>query len=244
MAVYHIGTSGWHYADWRGLFYPEDLPKWDWLSFYARQFSTVELNASFYRLPTEGAFKSWYKATPPDFLFTLKVSRFITHIKHLLDAGEAMAAFLSRARLLKEKLGPLLYQLPPGMSRNDERLESFLTILPRELKHVFEFRNESWLDESVFTILRKHNAGFCVADMPGFTSPLIATTDFAYIRFHGSQSLYSSSYSDEELADWAKRIAHLARNLNSVYIYFNNDVAGYAIDNARTIRRYLEKESS
>lgn len=239
MACYLIGTSGWHYDDWRGRFYPEKLPKNKWLEFYARHFTTLELNNSFYHLPSEAAFARWYDSSPPDFTFAVKVSRFITHIKRLKECDEPLANFMSRCRLLKEKLGPLLYQLPPGLHRDDEVLASFLLKLPRELKHVIEFRHKSWLVEEVFEILRRYNVGFCVFDMPGLTSPLLATVSFAYIRFHGREGLYSSCYTDAELADWAKGIAGLAQNLESVYIYFNNDVEGFALKNAETIRDML-----
>jgi len=241
LAQYFIGTSGWHYDDWRGRFYPGELPKAKWLEFYARHLPTVELNNSFYRLPSENAFNNWHDSSPADFVFAVKVSRFITHIKRLKNSEEAMGNFVKRAMILGEKLGPLLYQLPPSMHRNDETLESFLSSLPGEMKHVIEFRHQSWLAEKVFEIMRQHNAGLCVFDMPSFTCPLRATADFAYIRFHGSNSLYSSCYSDEELAGWAKRIADLALNLDSVYIYFNNDVGGFAVRNALTIRDYLAK---
>jgi len=238
---YYIGTSGWHYDDWRGIFYPEKLPKANWLEFYARHFATLELNSTFYRLPSEEAFRRWYDSSPPDFTFAVKVSRFITHIKRLKDCDEALSNFMSKVTLLRDKLGPLLYQLPPGLHRDDELLIQFLKKLPRGLKHAIEFRHQSWLEEDSFAILRKHHVGFCVFDMPKSTSPLIATADFAYIRFHGSDSLYSSCYSDEELAEWATKITHLAKNLESVYIYFNNDIAGYALQNAATMRNYLEK---
>jgi len=240
MVRYYIGTSGWHYDDWRGRFYTEKLPRNKWLEFYAQHFSTVELNNSFYRLPSENAFTGWYNSSPPDFRYAVKVSRFITHIKRLKDCDEAITNFMSRAGILKEKLGPLLYQLPPSMHRNDETLESFLNVLPRGLKHAIEFRHESWLVDKVFDILRQYNAGLCVFDMPELTCPLLATADFAYIRFHGSDSLYSSCYTDKELAEWAQRIADLADNLEAVYIYFNNDVQGFAIRNAETMRRILE----
>jgi len=243
VAHYLIGTSGWHYDDWRCRFYPEKLPRTKWLEFYAGYFPTVELNNSFYRLPSEKAFTNWRDSSPTGFTFAVKVSRFITHIKRLKSTEEAVENFTKRARILGEKLGPLLYQLPPNTHRNDETLESFLASLPHGLKHVIEFRHQSWLEEEVFEILRKYNAGLCVFDMPSFTCPLVATADFAYVRFHGSEGLYSSSYSDEELADWAKRIADLAASLDTVYIYFNNDVAGFAIRNAMTIRDYLEKGS-
>ncbi len=238
-----VGTSGYVYDDWRQRFYPQKLGKPAWLDFYARHFSTVELNNSFYRLPSEAAFTNWRDASPASFSFAVKVSRFITHIKRLKGAGEAVETFMSRAKILGEKLGPLLYQLPPNMHRDDERLESFLSILPRGLKHVVEFRHQSWLDERVFEILRKYRTGLCVFDMPSLRCPLLATADFAYIRFHGSEGLYYSCYSDEELADWAKRLADLAANLKAVYIYFNNDAEAFAIRNAITIRDYLQKEA-
>jgi len=238
---YHIGTSGWHYDDWRSRFYPEKLPKAKWLEFYAQQFSTVELNNSFYRLPSEEAFNKWHDSSPAGFTFAVKVSRFITHIKRLKDCDEAVENFMSRAAGLKEKLGPLLCQLPPGLHRNDETLENFLKKLPQSLKHVIEFRHQSWLEEGVFDILRQYNTGLCVFDMPKMSCPLLATADFGYIRFHGGESLYSSCYTDEELSGWAKRIAGLAQSLDSVYIYFNNDIAGYAVENAVTIREYLMK---
>jgi len=237
---YFIGTSGWHYEHWQDIFYPAKLSKNKWLEFYARHFSTVELNNTFYRLPSEAAFAAWYNVSPTDFSFAVKVSRFITHIKRLRDTENSVANFLARAEILKEKLGPLLYQLPPNMHRNDERLESFLLTLPKGMKHIFEFRHESWLDEKVFSLLHKYGAGLCVFDMPGFTSPLVATADFAYIRFHGSTGLYFSCYSDEELADWAKKISALAAGLKEVYIYFNNDAEAFAVKNAMTIREYLK----
>ncbi len=237
---YYIGTSGWHYDHWRNRFYPEKSSKTEWLEFYAGHFNTVELNNSFYRLPSEAAFSNWYNSSPAGFTFAVKVSRFITHIKRLKNSEEAVENFIGRARNLKDKLGPLLYQLPPSMRRDDSRLASFLSALPRGMKHVFEFRHESWLDEKVFQILRQHNAGLCIFDMPSFRSPLTATADFAYVRFHGSSGLYSSCYSEEELADWAKELATLATKLEGVYIYFNNDAEAFAVSNAKTIRRYLQ----
>jgi uncharacterized protein YecE (DUF72 family) len=238
---YYVGTSGWHYNHWRQLFYPDKLPKAKWLEFYSRHFSTVELNNSFYRLPSEEAFANWYNSSPANFAFAVKVSRFITHIKRLKNSEEPVGTFLDRAKILKQKLGPLLYQLPPNMHRDDGRLESFLSILPRGLKHTLEFRHESWLDGGVFEILRRHNVGLCVFDMPGLSCPLAATADFAYIRFHGSTELYSSCYSDEELVDWARRLGGLASEAKEVYIYFNNDAEAFAVMNALTLGDYLER---
>ena len=237
---YHIGTSGWHYDHWRDIFYPAKLTKAEWLGFYAGHFDTVELNNSFYRLPSEAAFANWYHSSPPNFTFAVKVSRFITHIKRLKNSEEPLETFITRAKILGEKLGPLLYQLPPSLHRNDEVLESFLSKLPQGMQHVFEFRHPSWLEEKVFDILRQYNVGLCVFDMPSLTCPPVTTTDFAYIRFHGSSGLYSSCYSDEELADWAKKIANLATDLKAAYIYFNNDIEGFAVKNAKTLRSYLQ----
>ena len=243
MRNYYIGTSGWHYDDWRGRFYPEKLPKAQWLEFYARHFPTLELNNTFYRLPKESVFRKWHDSSPPDFVFAVKISRYITHIKRLKDCRDEVNNFMSRAVLLKDKLGPLLYQLPPGLHRDDDILKSFLSTLPQEMKHVIEFRHESWFVEEVYDILRRNHVGFCAYDMPKLTPPLLATADFVYIRFHGSDSLYSSCYSNEELKDWAKRIAELAEGLEMVYIYFNNDVQGYALENANTIKKFLVQET-
>ena len=237
---YYIGTSGWHYEHWRGRFYPEELTKVRWLEFYTSHFTTVELNNSFYHLPSEAAFATWRNSSPANFTFAVKVSRFITHIKRLKNTEEAIDKFITRAKILEEKLGPLLYQLPPNMPRNDELLESFLSTLPQGMKHVFEFRHQSWLEEKVFEILHKYNIGLCIFDMPSVSCPLVATADFAYIRFHGSTGLYFSCYSDEELADWAEKLANLASNLEAIYIYFNNDAEAFAVRNASTLRNYLQ----
>ena len=242
MASYYIGTSGWHYDDWRGRFYPEKMQKSQWLEFYAEHFSTVELNNTFYRLPSERAVDNWGKTVPSGFVFSVKVSRFITHVKKLKDTGEALSNFMSRISPLQDKVGPLLYQLPPRLQRNDELLTDFLHGLPSKHKHVIEFRHKSWLNEHVFDILQSYNTGLCVFEMPDLSCPMLATTDFAYIRFHGRDSLYSSCYTDEELSVWANNISELAAKLETVYIYFNNDVAGYALKNAVTLRDYLERE--
>lgn len=241
MPSYYIGTSGWHYDHWRGRFYPSELPKSKWLDFYSVHFSTVELNNSFYRLPSEKAFVNWRDSSPPSFSFAVKVSRFITHIKKLRNAEEPLKNFLDRACFLEGKLGPLLYQLPPNMKRNDEVLTDFLSLLPTGLSHVFEFRNPSWLDEGVFEILQRHGVGFCIYDMPDFTTPLVTTANFAYIRFHGSTWMYGGCYSDEELKDWARKIVRLSEGLSAVYIYFNNDAEAFAIQNACTLAAYLSK---
>lgn len=240
-AKYYVGTSGWVYPHWQNVFYPPKLARSKWLEFYTDHFPSVELNYSFYRLPSERSFSNWRDTSPDGFRFAVKVSRFITHIKRLKDIAEPLEIFISRARNLSEKLGPLLYQLPPNMYRNDELLERFLAILPHEFRHVIEFRHETWFDEKVFDILLRHNIGFCILDIPDLHCPLLATSDFAYFRFHGSSMLYLSSYSDDELDKWVKRIILLAEDLNAIYIYFNNDAGGFAVSNAQTLYSKLSK---
>lgn len=237
---YYIGTSGWHYDHWRRRFYPAELPKKDWLGYYARRFNAVEINASFYRLPQESTLASWRQAVPSGFLFSLKASRFITHIKRLKDSQEPLLTFTGRAKSLLNHLGPLLYQLPPGLQRDDPRLESFLGLLDKNVQHVIEFRHPSWINGTVFDLLLKYRVGFCIFDMPGFTTPNIVTASFAYIRFHGHDSLYASSYPEAELAGWADKLRQLSPRPETVYIFFNNDAEGYALDNALTLRKHLQ----
>ncbi|MBI2872924.1 MAG: DUF72 domain-containing protein [Chloroflexi bacterium] len=235
----HVGTSGFSYPHWRGAFYPQELPQARWLEHYAQHFSTVELNNSFYRLPTEKAFQGWRDRTPLGFVFAVNASRMITHLRRLRDIQEPLETFVARARHLKERLGPLLYQLPPGMRRNDELLEAFLSMLPQDLRHVIEFRNESWYEEGVLGLMRRYNVAFCVHDMARKESPVVATADFAYIRFHGTTGRYAGSYTDDQLAEWARRIRQLGTSCRAVYAYFNNDVGGHAVENARTLMQLL-----
>jgi uncharacterized protein YecE (DUF72 family) len=202
-------------------------------------YTTVELNNSFYRLPSIEAFPKWKNTVPECFKFAVKASRFITHIKRLKAVEEPLLKFLSHVDYLEDKLGPLLYQLPPNMKYDYRLLEGFLSILPKRYSHIFEFRHPSWLCNDVFQLLMKYRAGFCVFDMPDFTCPIMATGDTGYIRFHGSQGLYSSFYSDKELNVWVKRIKEMRSDLSEVYIYFNNDAEAYATINAATVNRML-----
>lgn len=238
MALYRIGTSGWHYDHWRERFYPPDLPKSRWLEFYARHFGTLEINSSFYHLPTESAFARWRDSSPADFVFAVKVSRFITHIKKLADCEEALQTFLLRAQGLGEKLGPLLYQLPPAMGRDDERLKAFIGLLPDGFRHVFEFRNDSWFVPEIYGILQERNLALCIYDMGSRPSPCEITADFSYIRFHGSASR-RGCYSDAELGRWAERISRMGAQTKAVYVYFNNDAQGFALKNARRLAELL-----
>lgn len=199
----------------------------------------MELNNTFYRLPTEKVFEQWRAQSAPGFTFALKVSRLITHMKKLRNVEALLQNFLSRARILEDKMGPLLYQTPPNMPRNDCLLESFLSLLPGDLKHTFEFRHTSWHCAEVYKILSRFNAGLCIFDMPGFTTPREVTTDFCYLRFHGSDSLYGSSYSDKVLQSWAEWLRSLPEKVKSRYIYFNNDACAYAVANSRTLSSFL-----
>ena len=236
---FYVGTSGWHYDHWRERFYPKEIPKAKWLDFYARSFNTVELNNSFYHLPTEKAFENWRDSAPANFAFAVKVSRLITHMKKLRNTDEPLSNFFERAYLLNEKLGPLLYQLPPNLKRDDSRLKNFIASLPKDRRHVFEFRHHSWFDANVLDLLRYHNIGFCIFDMPDFTTPHEVTADFLYIRFHGSNAMYGSCYSDSELEDWAQKIRELTQNVSITYIYFNNDAEGFAVRNALALEQML-----
>jgi uncharacterized protein YecE (DUF72 family) len=237
-AEFWIGTSGWSYKHWRGRFYPEELPSSKWFPYYFEHFRTVELNASFYRLPQKKTWSNWQATAPQGFCFAVKASRFLTHIKRLEDCEEAIKRFFEGATLLKEKLGPILYQLPPFFGYDEEhrqRLEDFLTLLPPEHQHVFEFRHTSWFQEDVYDLLRKHKVAFCSYDMVGKNCPLLATTSFAYMRFHGTENRYASNYTDEMLKDWAKRLKTLAQDCTSVYVYFNNDHNACAVENAKRL---------
>lgn len=242
MAQYYIGTSGWQYDHWKGIFYPDKLPKSKWLEFYATYFSTVEVNNSFYRLPSNEIFIKWRTSTPSGFIFTVKVSRYITHIKRLKTADESMKKFIEHVDCLQDKLGPLLYQLPPNMKSDKELLADFPSFLLRHYDHIFEFRNSSWFTDKIFDLLRCYYAGFCVYDMPGITCPLIATNSTGYIRFHGNEALYSSCYTRNEMIVWARRIEAMGKELSKVYLYFNNDARGYALSNATEIVKMLAKQ--
>ncbi len=241
-ARYLVGTSGWHYEHWRGRFYPPALPKSRWLAFYAQTFPTVEINASFYRLPTEKALRTWYAQTPPGFTFALKASRLITHYRRLRDVAEALATFCARARLLGDKLGPILFQLPPDLTRDDALLAEFLATLPCDLRHAVEFRHPSWFAPPVFALLEHHGAAFCIVSLAGFACPLVATAPFIYLRFHGSEGPYYGAYGGEALTRWSRQIKDLAADRREVYAYFNNDYLAQAVGDARTLQAGLRQE--
>lgn len=243
MVDLRIGCSGFLYDHWRGTFYPEDLPKNHWLEYYSRHFSTVELNVTFYRLPERETFAKWYVLTPDDFVFSLKGSRFVTHVKKLKDCAEPIEAFFSRASVLKEKLGVILWQLPPNFNLDIERFKEFLEALkPYNMRNTFEFRNKTWINKKIFTLLEKENAALCMADHPEYLNNLPLTADFVYIRRHGKEGSYATSYTTESLKEDAKFIkAHLKKKTD-VFIYFNNDAFGYAPKNAAELITLIDKK--
>jgi len=238
-----IGTSGWHYTHWLGPFYPADLPTKDMLAWYVERFDTVEINNSFYRLPTEQTFTAWRRATPKTFLFAVKGSRYITHRKKLKDPEPALARFIPPVERLGAKLGPILFQLPPRWACNVERLKAFLEALPPSHRYTFEFRDPSWHDPAVYRVLRRHNAAFCLYELDGFESPCEVTADFAYVRLHGPGRKYQGDYSSEKLREWAGRIAQWRDELEAVYLYFDNDQAGYAAKNAAELKSMVNGQT-
>lgn len=230
-----IGTSGWQYDDWKSVLY-EGVPKARWLEHYTTVFPTVEVNNTFYNLPKEMTFSDWETRTPEGFVFVCKASRFITHIRRLEDVTEPITRFVERASLLGEKLGAVLYQLPPSLKRDDERLKAFLDVIPVHPPASIEFRHESWYDEAVYELMRSHDIALCVADSPKHRTPLVVSASWAYVRLHGLED--EGSYDDESISQWAKRIAAL--QADPTYVFFNNDRAGNAVGDALRLTRAVE----
>lgn len=232
-----IGCSGWNYNHWRGLFYPEEQRPQEWFATYARFFDTVEINNTFYRLPAEKTFREWRAQAPDGFIYAVKASRYLTHMKKLKEAEKPLKTFLQRASLLKEHFGPVLYQLPPHWGLNRERLESFLELLPADLLHVFEFRDQSWLVDEVFDLLERRGASLCVHDFPGLSVPKIAMGPIAYVRFHGAQGTYQGSYTDQQLRSWWGWMEKELRGGRGLYVYFNNDAEASAVRDALRLKK-------
>ncbi len=239
MSAVQIGTSGFHYKHWRGPFYPEKLPASKWLDYYTQHFDTVELNNTFYRLPPETGLVNWRDSTPKQFCFAVKGSRFITHMKKLKDPGPSVERFFERVDLLGRKLGPVVFQLPPFWEVDAERLEAFLAVLPPRRRYAFELRNPTWHTPEIQRILRRHNAAYCIFEIAGFHSPIEITANFTYIRLHGPGGAYQGSYPDATLEQWAGRIREWQKTLRAVYIYFDNDQAGFAAHTALTLKRLV-----
>ncbi len=237
--TFRVGTSGWNYKHWRERFYPAGLPEAEWFAHFSRAFDTVEINNTFYHLPPIQTFDKWQKQAPARFCFAVKANRFITHVKKLNEPAQPLRLFLTRARHLKDHLGPVLYQLPPRWNPNVDRLRTFCELLPKDLTHVVEFRNRAWLTAEVLEILRSNRVCLCLHDiLPDH--PREITGPSIYVRFHGTSG-HNGNYSDAQLRDWASWLRDNAPRSGCVYAYFNNDVNAYAISNALKLREFLEE---
>jgi uncharacterized protein YecE (DUF72 family) len=242
----HIGTSGYSYAHWSdGVFYPPGVRQKRWLEYYAGRFDTVELNVTFYRLPAKIVFEGWYKRTPDNFTFSIKGSRFITHVKRLKDCREPLKLFFENASGLKKKLDIVLWQLHPKMKADPERLAAFCSLfdtsaIARRVRHAFEFRHESWFSEEILGLLRTYNHALCIAHSPRWPSVEAVTADFIYLRFHGGEQLYGSNYSSREMREWAAKCRGWLKEGRDTYAYFNNDAHGFAAKNALSLRSYIK----
>jgi uncharacterized protein YecE (DUF72 family) len=236
--VIHIGTSGWQYDSWRGTFYPPDAPTSRWLEYFAARFPTVEVNNSFYRLPSESTFRSWRDRTPDGFVMAVKASRYLTHIRRLKDPKGPVDLFWSRARELGNRLGPVLIQLPPRFGCDLERLEGLLSVLPKEMRAAVEFRDPSWEVKQVYDLLDARGAALVLPDRPGARVPDVVTGGWSYVRFHQGRP-GAPGYPRDKLRRWAGRIAKTAAS--DVFVYFNNDPGGAALRDAVTLTGLLEE---
>jgi uncharacterized protein YecE (DUF72 family) len=241
----HVGTSGWVYKHWRGTFYPEDLPQKEWFAYYAERFDTVEVNNTFYRLPSEDAVASWREAAPPGFRYAFKGSRYVTHRKKLLPSDKyphGERDLVDRVRGVgAERLACVLWQLPPGWHVDVERLRAFLQRLPtrEDVRYAFEFRDETWYGDEVLSLLGEHGVAFCIHDWPDAPTPIEVTADLVYVRFHGHTKPYADEYTGRRLHPWVDRIRAWQRQGRDVLAYFNNDQAGYATRDARWLAEKL-----
>ncbi len=241
-----VGCSGWQYKHWRGDFYPAELPATRWFAHYAREFDTVEINNSFYRWPAPETFTKWREAAPPGFVYAVKASRFLTHMKKLKDPDEPVARTFEAVKELGPRLGPILYQLPPRWPVNLERLEQFLETLQRaraDLKagpcDVIEFREPSWYSDDVFALLRRYDVSLCLHDMQGSATGRMVVGPFIYVRFHFGTQKYGGRYDDCRLDEWADWLAECARKGLAVFAYFNNDTGGHAPRDAVRLRERI-----
>ncbi|MBI2074700.1 MAG: DUF72 domain-containing protein [Candidatus Levybacteria bacterium] len=242
MGNLYVGTSGYNYKHWKGIFYPENITQKEWLNYYSNYFNTVEINATFYRFFTKSVFEKWYNITPNNFKFGVKGPRLITHVKRLKDIEKELEIFLNSAVGLKNKLTNILWQLPKTFRDKDkkigERFIHFLSMLPKGINNVFEFRDSSWFNYEIYSSLNKNKCGFVISDSEYFPTREVITDNIVYIRFHGPTKLYSSSYSNDELAIWAENIENCLRECD-VYCYFNNDTNGFAVKNAQTLKSLI-----
>ncbi|MFX1498031.1 MAG: DUF72 domain-containing protein [Promethearchaeota archaeon] len=233
-----IGTSGWMYNHWKGPFYPKKFPNNEMLSHYVKYFDTVEVNSTFYRIPSVATVKKWINETPDHFIFAIKANRFITHRKYLKDGQTTIKKFFEVIKLFKDKLGPILFQLPPNWKINFERLEEFVEILPKQYLFAFEIRNPSWYVDNVIDLFKKFNIALCIHDFTGDLLLEQITTNFTYIRFHGPVGPYYGKYSTDHVNLWAKKITKWLKQNIKIFAYFNNDAHGWAIENALELKNF------
>jgi uncharacterized protein YecE (DUF72 family) len=239
MTQYILGCSGFYYNHWKGRFYPEKLSKQKWLQYYAQHFSSLEVNSSFYRFPSEDMLKGWYQRTPKDFTFTLKANRSITHTKKFHNTEELTKNFYKLAYILREKLLCVLFQLPPFMHKNMDLLQKIADQMDPKTTNVLEFRHESWWDNEVYDFLKKKGLVFCSVSATELPENLVKTLPTVYIRFHGKNGWYQHNYPDNELVEWARKIKEVGAN--RVLCYFNNDFNANAVRNCLTLKEILNK---
>ena len=244
MAAIRIGTSGWSYAGWRGPFYPEEVPKKDWLAHYGARFASAEVNGSFYRTPSLDAVRGWRRQTPDGFRFAWKASKFITQWKRLSGKSRnSIALMVTRLKALGPKAGPVLFQLPRRFTADRARLASFLKMLPRRYRYAFEFRDASWYEDEIFELLRRHDVALCLSDHHDAPAPWVVTAKHVYVRGHGPTGRYKDNYPDARLRKWAREIRKWKRQRRDVYVYFDNDQKSAApADAARLIRMVEGKQ--
>lgn len=234
-----VGTSGWSYPHWSGPFYPLDLPESEWLAYYAGWFTSVEINNTFYQLPSVHTLAQWRATVPAGFEFAVKASRYITHMKKLRDPAETVPRFLERMDTLGSALGPILFQLPPRWRAAPDRLQQFLAALPDGYRYVFEFRDPSWFGPGIRALLEHAGCAFCIHEFAGEHSPLMVTANLVYVRLHGPGAAYQGSYSDSTLRGWARALGEWADAGHDVRCYFDNDDAGHAVANAARLADLL-----
>ena len=234
-----VGCSGWQYKHWRNDFYPSGLPQSRWFAHYAERFDTVEINNSFYRLPPPETFAKWREQAPPRFLYSVKASRFLTHMKKLKDPEEPLRRFFASANALENRLGHVLFQLPPGWKIDLDRFQHFLRALTARRHYAVEFRDTSWYDERIYALLRKHKVALCLHDMQGAATGKLVVGPFVYVRFHHGTTKYGGRYPDSRLDAWADWLAQQAASGLAVFAYFNNDTGGHAPRDAVRLRDRL-----
>lgn len=237
----YIGTSGWAYKHWMGTFYPTGTKLKNRFPYYLEKFNTVEINNTFYRMPSDETFVNWKNSTNEDFVYVIKANKFITHNKKLHDPELILPPFLEQVQLLGKKLGPILFQLPPFMKSNRELLEKFLQALPKKFRFVFEFRHPDWYKDEVFDLLEKYNCAFCIYELAGHISPIKITANFVYLRLHGPGNKYQGSYSDQTLQEWANECLKWSKT-KDVFVYFDNDEQGYAAFNALKLQELVNQK--